>query len=86
MTYTQILGLTKKAFQLRKVKKETLKYAFEQIKPILRKYMKEKGILGLELNLKSKQLLALEPIERGEREFWVIQWLDSELSTEKFIE
>jgi len=84
--HTQTLGLTKKAFQLRKVKIETLKYAFEQIKPILRKYMREKGILELELDLKSKKVLVLEPILSGERDLWVRLWLNGEVPTEKLVD
>ena len=84
------LHLTMKAFKelkpTSKHKRETLAYAFEQIKPILKKYMKENHILELELNLKTKHVLALEPIKNGEREAWINLWLNNEVSTKQLEE
>jgi len=80
------LELTKKAFSLRKAKHETLALAFQQIKPILEKYMKENHILELELNLKNKHVLALEPIDNGERDLWIRLWLDGDASAKQLEE
>jgi regulator of replication initiation timing len=60
-------------------KKETLALAFERIKPILKEYMKENHILAIELDLKNRKYLVLEPIPNDERNFWVEQWLNGEL-------
>ena len=80
------LRLTKLAFAkvkpTSKHKRETL--AFEQIKPILKEYMKENHILAIELNLRSRKYLVLEPIPNAERNFWVEQWLCGEVSTRRF--
>jgi len=65
---------------------ETLAYAFEQIKPILKKYMDENQILQLEINLKNKHALALEPIDNAERQFFIESWLNNEISTKKLTE
>jgi regulator of replication initiation timing len=65
-------------------KRETLLLAFEQIKPILKEYMKENHVLAVELDLKNRKYLALEPIPNAERNFWVEQWLSGELSTRRF--
>jgi len=82
------LRLTMKAFKELKTtskhKRETLAYAFEQVKPILRKYMKENHVLALELNLKTKRLLVLESIPNAERTFFVEEWLNGEISTKEF--
>jgi len=80
------LRLTKLAFAkvkpTSKHKRETL--AFEQIKPILKEYMKENHILAIELNLRSRKYLVLEPISNAERNFWVEQWLNGEVPTRRF--
>jgi hypothetical protein len=65
-------------------KRETLLLAFEQIKPILKEYMKENHVLAVELDLKNRKYLVLEPIPNVERNFWVEQWLSGELSTRRF--
>jgi regulator of replication initiation timing len=65
-------------------KRETLLLAFEQIKPILKEYMKENHVLAVELDLKNRKYLALESIPNVERNFWVEQWLSGELSTRRF--
>jgi len=82
------LRLTKLAFAKVKPtsqkKRETLALCFEQIKPILKEYMKENHILAIELDLKNRKCLVLEPIPNVERNFWVEQWLSGELSTRRF--
>jgi len=82
------LRLTKLAFAkvkpTSKHKRETLALAFEQIKPILKEYMKENHILAIELNLRSRKYLVLEPISNAERNFWVEQWLNGEVPTRRF--
>jgi hypothetical protein len=80
---TERIQLTKKAFNLHKVKRETLAYAFQQIKPILKEYMEKNHILRLELNLKNKHALVLEPIWNGERDLWIRLWLDSDASSKQ---
>lgn len=80
---TERIQLTKKAFNLHKVKRETLAYAFQQVKPILKEYMEKNHVLRLELDLKNKHALVLEPICNGEREAWIQLWLDGEVSTEQ---
>ena len=79
------LHLTIKAFrQLKptsKHKRETLYYAFEQLKPLLKRYMKENHVLAIRLDLQTKHLLALEPINNAERQFWIDEWLNNEVST-----
>jgi regulator of replication initiation timing len=87
-TSIKTLRLTKLAFAKVKPtsehKRETLLLAFEQIKPILKEYMKENHILAIELDLKNRKYLVLEPIPNVERNFWVEQWLSGELSTRRF--
>jgi len=82
------LRLSKNAFDKVKPtsehKRETLALAFEQIKPILKKYMEENNILAIELDLKNRKYLVLEPIPNAERNFWVEQWLNGKLSTRRF--
>jgi regulator of replication initiation timing len=89
-SHLKTLLLTKKAFTNVKPKSkhqtETLAYAFEQIKPILKKYMNENQILQLEINLKNKHALALEPIDNAERQFFIESWLNNEISTKKLTE
>jgi hypothetical protein len=63
---------------------ETLALAFEQIKPILKAYMKENHVLAIELDFKNRNCLALESISHVERNFWVEEWLNGELSTRRF--
>lgn len=75
------LDYTMKAFKLRKVKRETLILAFEQIKPLLERYMKENYVSAIRLDLETKHLSALEPISNAERHFWLEEWLNSEIST-----
>jgi len=81
------LRLTMKAFKELKTtskhKRETLAYAFEQVRPILRNYMKENHILALEPDLKTKRVLALEPISNGERGLWIDLWLNNDVSTKQ---
>lgn len=81
------LRLTRKAFTnvkgTSKHKIETRALAFEQIKPILKEYMDENHILQLDLNLKDKTALALEPIDNGERDLWIRLWLHGDCSTRK---
>jgi len=83
----KVVYLSKKAFEklkpTSKHRRETLAYAFEQLKPILKEYMKENHILALEIDLKTKHALALEPIHNGEREAWLEMWLNNDVSTEK---
>ena len=67
-----------------KTKRETLALTFEQIKPILKEYMRENHVLAVELDLKNRKYLALESIPNVERNFWVEQWLSGELSTRRF--
>jgi hypothetical protein len=87
-SHIKALRLSKLAFAKVKPtsehKKETLLLAFEQIKPILKEYMKENHVLAVELDLKNRKYLALEPIPNVERNFWVEQWLNGELSTRRF--
>jgi len=78
-----VLHLTMKAFQLHGVLRRTLILTFEQIKPILKRYMKENHVLRLEVNLKNKHAFALEPICNGEREAWLRLWLNDEISTKQ---
>jgi hypothetical protein len=82
------LCLTKLAFAKVKPtsehKRETLLLAFEQIKPILKEYMKENHVLAIDLDLKNRKYLVLEPIPNAERNFWVEEWLSGELSTRRF--
>jgi len=80
------IQLTKKAFSLPEAKRETLTYAFQQVKPILKEYMDENGILQLELDLKKKTAFVLEPIPNGERNLWIRLWLKGECSTRKLRE
>jgi hypothetical protein len=67
-----------------KRKRETLASAFEQIKPILRKYMEENHILAIDLDLKNREYLVLEPILNAEKNLRIEQWLNGELSTSRF--
>jgi hypothetical protein len=46
--------------------------------------MKENHVLAIELDLKNRKYLVLEPIPNVERNFWVEQWLNGELSTRRF--
>ena len=80
---TERIQLTKKAFNFHKVKRETLAYAFQQVKPILKEYMEKNHVLRLEVNLKNKHALALEPVRNGEREAWIQLWLDGKVSTDQ---
>ena len=86
-TDLKTLRLTRKAFTnvkgTSKHKIETRAYAFEQIKPILKEYMEENHILKLEVNLKRKTAVALEPILNGERDLWIRLWLNGEVSTKQ---
>jgi hypothetical protein len=87
-TSIKTLRLTKLAFAKVKPtsehKRETLLLAFEQIKPILKEYMKENQILAIDLDLKKRKYLVLEPIPNVERNFWVEEWLSGELSNKQF--
>jgi hypothetical protein len=82
-TKIKALRLTRLAFAKVKPtsqkKRETLALAFEQIKAILKAYMKESRVLAIELDLKNRKCLVLEPIPNVERNFWVEQWLNGEL-------
>lgn len=82
----QTLCLSIKAFELQKCKRETLAYAFHQVEPILKEYMESTNKYELEVDLKNKHCLVFEPVENGERQFWVEQWLDNELSSERLTE
>jgi len=82
------LQLSIKAFeQLRftsKNKREIYICVLEQLKPLLPlliKYMKENHILAFEFNLRTKRVLALEPICNGEKEAWLRLWLNNEVSS-----
>lgn len=77
--------LAEKAFSLRKAKRETLAYAFQQIKPVLEEYMKENCVLELEVNLEDGDFETVEAISHGEREMWVSMWLKGELSTKQLL-
>jgi hypothetical protein len=87
-TKIKALRLTRLAFAKVKPtsqkKRETLALCFEQIKAILKEYMKENHVLAIELDLKNRKCLVLEPIPNVERNFWVEQWLSGELSTRRF--
>ena len=41
--------------------------------------MKENSVLAIEIDLKNRKYLTLEPIPNAERNFWVEQWLNGEL-------
>jgi hypothetical protein len=77
------LNLTIKAFKLRRVKHDTLIMAFEQIKPILERYMEKNQISYIKVDLKTKEALVVEPIPNAVRQFWVNEWLEGECSTEE---
>jgi hypothetical protein len=87
--FDELKALQKSRLAFQKVKptsfhkRETLAYAFEQIKPILKKYMNENQILQLEINLKNKRAFTLEPIDKFERQFFVDSWLNNEISTKE---
>jgi hypothetical protein len=80
------LKLSIKAFKLRRVKHDTLIMAFEQIKPILERYMEKNQIPYIRVDLKTKEALVVEPIPNAFRQFWVDRWLDGECSTEELKE
>lgn len=84
------LAFTIKAFEKVKPtsakKRETLAYAFEQIEPLLMRYMKENNIPLLKVDLKTKRALVVEPVPNAIKQAWVEQWLSGELSTEQFKE
>ena len=67
-----------------KHKRETLYYAFEQVKPLIKRYMKAHKILALELDLKTLRCLTLEPIQNWEKDLHVRMWLRGELKTSDF--
>jgi len=50
---------------------------------ILERYMVENEILAIEIDLKKKQCMVLEPIANAERQFWVEEWLRGELPTRR---
>jgi hypothetical protein len=64
-------------------KRETLTYAIEQIEPLLKRYMRKNKILALEVNLRNKHALTLEPIQNFERQIFVDSWLNNEISTKE---
>lgn len=67
-----------------KHKRETLYYAFEQIKPLIKRYMQANKILALELDLRTLHCLTLEPIQNWEKDLHIRRWLDGNLKTAHF--
>ncbi|MEM3700700.1 MAG: hypothetical protein QXL57_07545 [Candidatus Bathyarchaeia archaeon] len=81
------LRLTKEAFDkvkpTSKHKRETLRYAVEQIKPLLKRYMRDNHVLAIELDYRKRRYLVLEPMPNAERQFWVNEWLEGDIPTKK---
>jgi len=67
-----------------KHKRETLYYAYEQVKPLIKRYMKANNILALEVDTQTFECMALEPVQNFERNFFVERWLEGNLSTREF--
>jgi hypothetical protein len=86
MMMEDALKLSIKAFKLRKTKLDTLALCFEQIKPILERYMEKNQIPYIKVDLKTRKALVVEPIPNAFRQFWVDRWLDGECSTEQLKE
>ncbi|MEM5867749.1 MAG: hypothetical protein QXG39_07505 [Candidatus Aenigmatarchaeota archaeon] len=88
MSMENALALTITAFDKVKPtsrkKRETLALCFEQVKGILKDFMREKGIPLVEVNLETKEALVVEPIPNMIKQAWVQEWLNGELSTEQF--
>lgn len=84
------LTLTIQAFEKVKPtsakKRETLAFCFEQVKPILEKYMEENNIPLVQVDLKTREALVVEPIPNAVKNVWVEEWLNGELQTEQFKE
>ena len=89
--FDELKALQKSRLAFQKVKptsfhkRETLAYAYEQVKPLVKRFMRENNVLALEVNLKTKHVLALalEPIQNFERQFFVDSWLNNEISTKE---
>ncbi|MEM3673802.1 MAG: hypothetical protein QW468_06260 [Candidatus Bathyarchaeia archaeon] len=90
MSIENALTLTITAFEKVKPtsakKRETLALCFEQVKPILREYMKANSIPLIKVDLKTRRALIVEPIPNAIKQTWVEQWLNDELSTEQLKE
>jgi hypothetical protein len=83
-THYKALDYTIKAFKLRKVKYDTLVLCFEQIKPILERYMEKNQIPYVRVDLKTKEALIVEPIPNAMKQWIIEQWLNNQLSNEDF--
>jgi hypothetical protein len=87
--FDELKALQKSRLAFQKVKptsfhkRETLAYAYEQVKPLIKRFMGENNVLALEVNLRTKRALALEPIQKVERQFFVDSWLNNEISTKE---
>jgi hypothetical protein len=87
--FDELKALQKSRLAFQKVKptsfhkRETLAYAYEQVKPLIKRFMRGNNVLALQVNLRTKHALALEPIQNFERQFFVDSWLDNEISTKE---
>jgi len=86
MIMENALDYTIKAFKLRKAKLDTLGLCFEQIKPILKRYMEKNQIPYIKVNLKTRKALVVEPIPNAVKQWVIEQWLNNQLSNERFKE
>jgi hypothetical protein len=87
--FDELKALQKSRLAFQKVKptsfhkRETLAYAYEQVKPLVKRFMQENKILALEVDLSNRHVLACEPIQNFERQFFVDSWLNNEVSTKE---
>jgi hypothetical protein len=84
MMMEDALKLSIKAFRLRKAKLDTLALCFEQIKPILERYMEKNQIPYIRVDLKTKETLVVEPIPNAMKQWIIEQWLNNQLSNKDF--